>query len=67
MGKFGQILINIVIMDYFRCQNNSFFILKKLGKFQEIFGKFWEIFRKKLPDIKLQISEIFKNSFLKTQ
>ena len=44
-GKFGQILINIVIMDYFGCNNNSFFfdfekVEKISGKFREILGNF---------------------------
>ena len=47
-GKFGQILINIVILNYFGYKKQYIFfsIFKKLKKFQEIFGKFWEIFRK---------------------
>ena len=40
-------------------QNNSFCfsILEKLKKIQEIFRKFWGIFRKKSPDKTLQILE----------
>ena len=43
------------------------FDFEKVEKFQAIFGKFWEIFRKKAPDTKLQISDISENSFLKMQ
>ena len=47
-------------------QIDSFFNLKKLIKFQDIFLETLVIFLKgKLPDIKLQISKISKNSFLK--
>ena len=60
-GKFGQILINIVIMDYFGSKNNSFFsILKKLRKFQEIFGKFWANFSKKIAGHKTPHFENFQ-------
>ena len=56
-GKFDQILIIIVILDYFGRKNNSFF---RFWKSSENFRNFWEIFRKKLPDIKLRISKIFE-------
>ena len=62
-----QILIIMVILDYFGCKIIVFFDFEKIEKFQEIFGRFWEIFRKKLLDIKLLISKIFENSFLKMQ
>ena len=41
----GQILVNIVIMDYFGCKNKSFFpdfekVEKISGNFREILGNF---------------------------
>ena len=64
MGNFGQILINIVILDLFDYKNNSFFRFEKVEKFSGFFWEFREFFRKKSQDIKFQI---FENSFLKKQ
>ena len=38
-----------------------FFDFEKIGKISEIFGKIWEIFRKKLLALKVQISKIIEN------
>ena len=39
--------------------------MKKLKKFQEIFGKFWEIFQKETNGHKTPNFENFRNFFLK--
>ena len=55
MGKFGQILINVMILDLFDYKYNCFIdfekVEKKFWKFSKTSGKF----SKKMPDIKLQI------------
>lgn len=60
MGTFGQIWINIAILDLFGYKNNSFFDYEKLKKIQGIFCE-------KLADIKLQMLKIFENLFIKIQ
>ena len=61
MGKFGQILINVMILDLFDYKYNSFIdfakVEKKFWKFSKTLGKF----SKKMPDIKLQILKITEN------
>ena len=61
MGKFGQILINVMILDLFDYKYNSFIdfakVEKKFWKFLKTLGKF----SKKMPDIKLQILKITEN------
>ena len=65
-GKFGQILINIVILDYFGYKNNSFFfdfekVEKISGNFREILGNF----SKKIVGHKTPNFENFRKFFLK--
>ena len=66
-GKFGQILIDIVILNWFGYKNNSFFDFEKVENFSE---NFWEILRNlmvKMANIKHQISKLSENLLIKIQ
>ena len=56
-GKFGQILISIMILDCFGCKNNSFFDSKKVEK---ISGYFLGNFSKKIAGHKFPNFENFR-------
>ena len=57
-GKFGQILIDIVILDYFGFKIIVFFDFEKKWENFRNFWKFRGFFRKKMPVSKVQISKI---------
>ena len=59
-GKFGQILIDIVIMDYFGCKNSTFFDFEKVEKISGNFRKILGNFSKKIAGHKTPNFENFR-------